>query len=279
MLTQRLPAPRLRPFVKMLWVSEPSPGAPAGGAVLEHVLPTGGMHLVFRLSGTPVRLLQGPGDQAQTLGQAVVGGARSSFYVKDVSAPAGSVGAQLYPGTAQLLFGATSDELAERHTPLQDLWGPHAALALEQLLGAPNPAARLGVLEALLAARLPAVRALHPAVAQALRQIGHAPRVEDLVRNSGYSHRQFVALFRRAVGLAPKVYARVLRFQSVLHQAHALALTQEPVHWAGLAQDAGFSDQAHFNREFRAMAGVTPEGYRKQAPAQANHLGLPGEKK
>ncbi|HSV55197.1 MAG TPA: AraC family transcriptional regulator, partial [Burkholderiaceae bacterium] len=187
---------------------------------------------------------------------------------------AGSVGAQLYPGVAELLFGASSEELAGRHTPLEDLWGAHAGLALEQLQGVATPQARLGLLEALLAARLPAVRALHPAVAQALQQIGGPLRVEALVRQSGYSHRQFVALFKRAVGLSPKVYGRVLRFQSVLYQAHGLALSSEPVRWAELALDAGFSDQAHFNREFRAMAGVTPEAYRRQAPAHANHLAL-----
>jgi AraC-like DNA-binding protein len=81
-------------------------------------------------------------------------------------------------------------------------------------------------------------------------------------------------LFKRAVGLPPKVYARVLRFQSVLKQAHGMARLNRLVSWADLALQAGYSDQAHFSREFRAMAGVTPEAYRRQASEHANHLGL-----
>jgi AraC-like DNA-binding protein len=276
-MLQRLPAPPLRAFVKMLWIS--ASGASRAGAVAhEHVMPSGEMHLVFRLSGPPVRLRDGPVGGVRELGYAMVGGARSSFYVKDVAAPAEAVGAQLYPGAAELLFGASSEELAGRHTPLADLWGAQAARALEQLQAAPTPAARLGVLEQWLAARLPAVRALHPAVAQALRIAHGSQRVEALVRASGYSHRQFNALFRHAVGLSPKAYVRVLRFQSVLQQSHRRACMQEPPSWADLALQSGFSDQAHFNREFRAMAGVTPEAYRKLVGAHAGHLSLPIDK-
>lgn len=277
-MLQRLPAPPLRAFVKSLWVSAPA-STRAAASTHEHVMPSGEMHLVFRLSGPPVLLFDGPATGPHALGHAVVGGARSTFYVKDIAQAGGasimSVGAQLYPGASEFLFGASSDELAQRHTPLADLWGVHASLALEQLQSAPNPEACLCVLEQWLAARLPALRGLHPAVAQALRIAHGQQRVDALVRASGYSHRQLNALFRRAVGLSPKAYLRVLRFQSVLQRSHVLAAAQMPIAWADLAQQSGFSDQAHFNREFRAMAGVTPEAYRQLAGAHASHLALP----
>lgn len=269
---QRAPSARLRPFVQTLWATEPGPAVGACG--IEHVLPTGTMHLVFRLGGDPVRLLPA-GQAAQALGRAVVGGARTRFYVKAVSAPAASVGAQLYPGAAELLFGVPADALAECHTPLQELWGQRADEALEQLHAAPTLAARLNVMEALLLARLAPMRALHPAVAQALRHIEGPVTVQWLVQQSGYSHRQFSAQFQRAVGLAPKAYARVLRFQRVLHHLHGRARTGAHAEWADAAQAAGYFDQPHFNREFRAMAGVTPEAYRARLPAQPNHLLLP----
>jgi AraC-like DNA-binding protein len=276
-MPQRLPAPPLRAFVKLLWISgseAPRAGANANANAnaREHVMPSGEMHLVFRLSGPPVRVFEEGASAPHAMGHAVVGGARSSFYAKEVVGPATSIGAQLYPGASEYLFGASSEELAERHTPLSDLWGGQAALALAQLQAAPTPDACMNVLEQWLAARLPVLRGLHPAVAQALRVAHGAQRVDALVRASGYSHRQFNALFRRAVGLSPKAYVRVLRFQSVLQQSHRLAALQAPADWADLALQAGFSDQAHFNREFRAMAGVTPEAYRQGVGAHAAHL-------
>jgi hypothetical protein len=83
MLISRPPHPRLRPFVKMLWVSAPSDGQHAVPGAREHVLPTGDMHLVFRLSDTPLRLFHDEYDaDGETASHAGVGGARSAFYAR-----------------------------------------------------------------------------------------------------------------------------------------------------------------------------------------------------
>jgi hypothetical protein len=123
MLATRVPRPSLRPFVKVLWATEQTRAPQFIASAREHVLPTGSMHLVFRLSDPPLRLFDGVEDtDGHTLGHAIVGGARSTFYVRDISTPSCSVGAQLHPGAAESLFGATAEELAERHTRLEDLW-------------------------------------------------------------------------------------------------------------------------------------------------------------
>jgi len=232
------------------------------------------MHLVFRLSDHPLRIFANDEDAGgRVLGCAIVGGARSTFYLRDISEPTCAVGAQLLPGAAQLLFGVPADELAERHTLLDDLWGSSADLARAHLVEAGSPERRLDVLQSLLAARLPAVRALHPAVAQALKQFWMTNDVRKVVLASGYSHRQFISLFRRAVGLTPKLYCRVLRFQEVLNRFAG----NPAASLAELAIDAGYSDQPHFNREFREFAGVTPEHYRRVSPKCPHHVPvLPG---
>ena len=77
---------------------------------------------------------------------------------------------------------------------------------------------RLDAFERLLAQRLPVVRGLHPAVARALERLGSPTAVHEVVKQSGYSHRRFITLFSRAVGLTPKMYARVMRFQRALRR-------------------------------------------------------------
>jgi AraC-like DNA-binding protein len=197
-----------------------------------------------------------------TFGHAIIGGARSSYYVKDITKPAHSVGVQLLPGACRILFGAGAGELAERHTRLDDVWGQSAVTARDRILAARTPEAQMAVLESILAAQLPEVRALHPAVAQALEQLGRTSGVREIVRASGYSHRAFLSLFREAVGLAPKLYSRVLRFQKVLERLEA-----EPrVTWVDLAYGAGYSDQPHFIREFREFAGRSPGELRRDYP-------------
>lgn len=268
---QRLPsAPPLRRFVSTVWASGVTP--PTSPARREHVLPTGAMHLVFRLSGPPLRIFRDHADGVGvTLGHAIVGGARSAFYARDVSVPTRSVGAQLLPGAAAALFGVPADALAGHHTPLDALWGDEAALAVERLHAAFTPSRQLAVLEALLLAKLAAAPALHPAVAHALRQLQGDADIRRVVEASGYSHRRLISLVREATGLAPKTYARVMRFQRMLGR-----IERHPeLPWVDLALDAGYSDQAHLSREFAAIAGVTPQAWRRAAPPSANHVPVP----
>jgi AraC-like DNA-binding protein len=208
------------------------------------------------------------GRIARDLGFAVVGGARSSSFGRDIATPSVSIGAQLQPGAARLLFGMPASELAERHTRLDDLWGVDAAGARDRILEAATPEARLVAFEDILAARLPRVRALHPAIAGALEQCDTIERIDGLVEASGYSHRRFIALFRDAVGLTPKRFARVRRFQAALTRA-----ARDPqARWIDIAIDLGYSDQAHFAREFREFSGLTPEAYRRAAPDSPFHV-------
>ncbi|MDQ3518428.1 MAG: AraC family transcriptional regulator, partial [Gemmatimonadota bacterium] len=123
-----------------------------------------------------------------------------------------------------------------------------------------------------LVARLPTVRGLHPVVAHALERFSETDLVRDVVSETGYSHRRFIQLFLRAVGLKPKVFCRIIRFQRMLER-----LDRSPSSsWAGLALNSGYSDQAHFNREFREFAGVSPSQYRDAAPAFPNHVPVRG---
>ncbi|MDM0105651.1 AraC family transcriptional regulator [Variovorax sp. J22R24] len=271
MLLTRAPSPSLRPFVRSMWAADPTVGLPACGAfVREHVLPTGDMHLVFRLSGPPLRLFADGADSlGHTVGHAIVGGARSAYYARDVSVATRSVGVQLRPGAARALFGVPADELAERHTPLDALWGIQASEALERLYSAVSPRAQLALLEDLLNERLKRQpRAMHPAVAQALLRLGSGATVSDLVNASGYSHRRFIALFKDAAGLPPKRLERVLRFQRVM----AAAPGSGALPWVDLALQSGYSDQPHFNRDFLEITGMTPQAYRRASPLAPNHV-------
>lgn len=267
----RPPIAPLRPFVRLLWAGFTPPALARPGR--EHVLPTGHMHLALRWGGPPLQLLPAgdapDGAQAWSPGPAVVGGARAGYYAKQAGTHGWSVGAQLEPGATGALLRTSAADLAEHHTPLADVCGPGAVAELmERLQAQSDPEACLRVLETWLLARMArTVRGLHPAIAAALASLHAGAPVQQAVHASGLSHRHLIARFRDATGLAPKQHARVLRLQL------ALAALQAPgLQPAGIAADAGFADQAHFTREFRALTGVTPTDWLRAAPAQRNHV-------
>jgi AraC-like DNA-binding protein len=262
--------PELRPFVKELWFSD-EPAVPANAAAdRELALPTGDTHLVFRISGGPITMFRDSLDRSGvTAGLAAVGGARASFYVKDICAVSSTVGAVLRPGAALPLFGAHAGELAGRHTPLDDLWPTGASSAWDQLAAESDPERRLDLLESMLKARLPDVRGIHPAIAMALEAFQVPTPVREVVRTSGYSHRHFVEIFQQTVGLNPKTYCRLRRFGDALER---MRVTETSI--AELALDTGYSDQAHLCRDFRDFAGLTPGEYIEIAPRFAYHVSV-----
>lgn len=268
LMSSRAPSSRLRPFVKTLWVLETS-----GQAVpRERVLPTGTLHIVLRLAGPGLRLFRTPEDpDGEQVGLSVIGGARETFYVRDVSQPTVSVGAQLWPGAAAFLLGVSANTLTGRHTALEDVWGQAAVAELrDRLLQAKTAAAKLALFEQALEARLPQVKGVHPAVAHALDRFAQQEDVASVVDSLGFSHRHFITLFTGSVGLSPKRFSRVLRFSRAVEQLNAEV--ERSLAAVGLA--AGYSDQAHFSREFQSFAGISPGQYRKLRLSTPNHVPL-----
>lgn len=161
---------------------------------------------------------------------------------------------RLTPLGAHLVLGIPLDELADRTTPIDDVWG--AAPLVDRLAHLPTWDARFDLLDRVLAARIAAARPLTPEVEGAWRRLvataGAVP-VADLVRASGWSRRHFARRFAAQAGLPPKTFARILRFD------RAKARLEQPfASLAEVALDCGYYDQAHFNRDFRAFAGCTP---------------------
>ncbi len=265
MLSKREPAPALRPFVRTLWLLDTTTMAVGGR---ERVLPTGSMHLALRLSGAPFTLFEDASTGAsESAGLGVIGGPRSGPYVRNLS-PGRSVGVQFEPGAASLLFRVPAHELAERHTSLGDLWGNEASELRERLASIDDSAAVLEAMERFLLARLPRVHGIDPAIAHALDRFARAIPVHQVVDEVGWSHRRFLDRFRNAVGIPPKRFCRVRRLGTVLR----LAGREPDASLVDLALAAGYSDQPHFNREFRELAGMTPGEYRSAAPSAAHHV-------
>ena len=61
-------------------------------------------------------------------------------------------------------------------------------------------------------------------------------------------------MFKRYVGLTPKVYQRVLRFNEVFVKIRE----NGTIDWAEVAVQCGYADQSHFIKEFRRFSGFKP---------------------
>ncbi|MBN8742271.1 MAG: hypothetical protein BGP24_04835 [Lysobacterales bacterium 69-70] len=253
----------LQPFVELFWARA---AQPARSGLRERVLPSGLPHLALRLDGAGLRLYADEYDRdGELIANAVVAGVRTRPYFKEVGEPSRSVGAVLRPGAARALFGCSAAMLADRHVALGELWGGEADVLLQRLAQAADTERQIELLQGTLLRRLRPIRAVPAPIAAALAAVTADSDIAALVRAGGCSHKHFVALFRDAVGLPPKRYARVLRLQRALQ-------SQSDDGWSERALDAGYSDQAHLQREFRALTGLTPQHWRRAQTGSTHHL-------
>jgi AraC-like DNA-binding protein len=79
-------------------------------------------------------------------------------------------------------------------------------------------------------------------------------RVQDLAHHAGLSVRQFERRFTTVLGISPKVYARILRFEAALHRK---SLTGR--NWTTIANDLGYHDQMHMIHDFESLSGKRPK--------------------
>ena len=95
-----------------------------------------------------------------------------------------------------------------------------------------------------------------------------AATVREVAQSTGLSERRFSQIFREQVGLSPKVFTRVQRFQRTVAQLHAGV----EIPWAEMALDCGYYDQSHFANEFRAFSGIDATTYSASRTLWANHV-------
>jgi AraC-like DNA-binding protein len=131
----------------------------------------------------------------------------------------------------------------------------------DALADARGPRAQLQAAARWLNARLRGAPLPDPAIAWVCAQIeasrGQVP-IGALCERAGLSPMRLPARFRSQVGVTPKHFARIARFR---HALELLGRGAGAPALAELAADAGYADQAHFNAEFRSMAGMTLGAY------------------
>src|SRR5208283_6042038 len=95
--------------------------------------------------------------------------------------------------------------------------------------------------------------------------------VAECSRSIGISERRLSQVFREHVGLSPKLWCRIRRFQSAAEALHRGV----EIPWAELALACGYYDQPHFANDFRAFSGIDPTTYSTKQLRWQNHIPVP----
>lgn len=279
------PGPPLDQFVELVtYYADYQPGH-----TKERILPDGAVEIIVDLTDSPKKLYDREDfSRATEFRKAWISGMRRQWIVVQADAGGSMVIIRFRPGGAYPFLDFAVEGLNDTVDQLDAVFGRATASLRDRILEAPTVDGKMAAVEAWLMERARGRLELNPAVEFLAGRL-FAPagiRISDVVEEIGYSQRHVLSIFRRWVGLSPKEYGSLRRFQQVLTTlargatpgdltAAAAELKgsalPEP-DWADLAAAHGYYDQSHLIHDFRRYAGMTPRQYATSFRGLENYL-------
>ncbi|MBE9157060.1 AraC family transcriptional regulator [Nodosilinea sp. LEGE 06152] len=241
--------------------------------VQTRLLPMGTMELVINLyeDRIPLTDRQSRLQRSSTSGIRLCGPHSKNFVIQDTRTIS-MMGVHFRPGGGTVFLDLPAGELHNEIVSLSELWKTRAAELRDCLIQESAPENRFRLLEQFLMQMLRSPN-YHPAVNFALQQFRQSANltIRAVTEQTGFSSRHFNQLFRDQVGVTPKLFCRIQRFQKVLE----MLSVRTPVDWMDIAFTCGYFDQAHLIHDFRAFADCTPTEYLTQRGFHPCHIALP----
>lgn len=247
------PSPELAEQIECFWLLTGT-GA-SGESEAQRVLPDGCPELIFNFGDPFQRLLENGRTEKQ--GRALVAGQlERAIRIR----PTGAVrllGLRFRPGGAHRFLGFPQNELTGRIQELEAVAGMWARPLISEVLDARTRGEAKAALERVLVRRRRERTEAEQGVEKAVDAIlasGGMVLPGRLAEAMGISGRQLARRFERVVGLGPKRFCRIIRFQQVFRRVER----GERVSWAAVAAECGYYDQAHLIKDFKEFSGETP---------------------
>jgi AraC-like DNA-binding protein len=266
---ERSPHPALCPFIKSLWYARD----PNATHRHERVLPTGRAQIVISLARDYLTDANHPTNPFEHTAPAIFLGIYSRHQQIDTIDLTELIGAVFHPAGTLPFFPANTRHFTNCETSLDDIWGNSLPSLRDQLRQAPTPNQKFATLEADLLDRLQRSKTPRrdPIIDFALTHLHDSPgttTITELTRTTGLSPRRLSERFNEQVGVSPKLYCRIQRFQQAVQQMHQ----GTDINWAELALICGYYDQSHFANDFRAFSGFCATAYSATNRIWANHI-------
>ncbi|HMR91851.1 MAG TPA: helix-turn-helix domain-containing protein [Chitinophagaceae bacterium] len=259
-----IPAPALQPYVRCYWVFEVN-GNDAPFSQL--LFPFGSFELIFNLLNAPQMKMAGQ-QSSFVQPDSLYPGQFTRPFVLSYTQRAKCIGVSLHPWMGKLLFNIPAQEFTDRVTNINTV--DDQGSLREKLLDAGTETELIARLEMHLLNKLKSYQPdpVSSLIAKTILCNPTADGFKNIVSSIGFTRRRVEQRFLETTGLPMGFFVRKIRFQkavALLRHGQQLSLTQ-------IGLEAGYYDQAHFIREFRAFAGLTPSAFLKESSEMKNFV-------
>ena len=260
-----LPSAPLRDYINCFWIIS-SNDEEMLPAEWDRTLPDGSLEIVLQLQDT-IQRKQPRGEPEEEEKNILIGQVTEPY----LFAPSGKthmLGIRFFPHTAHYFFDFPASDITDTYLDLTLVWSNSWIQRLKNRtreMG--NHSKTVSELENILIEKLDnrdhtrSDRYFSHACRTIMNYGGKVP-IADISNDIGISNRYLERLFQKKLGISPKLFSSVIRFQQVFKFFEIPG----PISLTGIAYRTGYYDQSHFNREFKRFAGISPHQY-----IQENH--------
>ncbi len=175
------------------------------------------------------------------------------------------------PGAGFPLIHKDISKFTNQVVPAEEIFGKPILNLLQELKQPIAPEEKFKAIEKWLDKQLIEDDFYLEVIRYAIEAIENSPtqiNLSELSEKLGYSQKQFIQLFKKYVGLTPKQFHRIVRFNEIL----AAVENKEAISWTIVATDCGYFDQAHFIKDFQSFSGINPKKYLSDIKDYPNFL-------
>ncbi|TDO24574.1 helix-turn-helix domain-containing protein [Pedobacter duraquae] len=254
--TKIKPHPDLADFIECYWMMYSDDPIP----VVEKIIPDGFTEIIFNYRDVYRSKISGAWQlQSPNL---LAGQLRTFFYLQNTGTT-GSIAIKLKPAALTQIFGLNMEEYLDKIVDLDTFPNPELGELKEKIrfLYSIDYSKKKPFVKQVLDEFFSGV--IKPETENPLRaplelifsSNGMVP-VSEMALAAGVSERQLERLFKKHIGLSPKYYARIIRFNYIFQ-----LIQGKKSSWAEVVYQSGYYDQSHFIRNFKAFTGEDPSSY------------------
>lgn len=249
------PSKALAPYLKCMWILENE--VPAAGA-MDKVLPDACPELIIHY-GDRFRIRDSNG-RIRIQPRSFVFGPLTKHIEIGPSGSTGIIAARFYPGGAAAFLPVPVKQLTNTYVSLRNLFGKKGAELEHTICSLSTHAEKRAALENFLAAQL-VPRSFNAIIPHELNRLITGKtvpvRIDHLSKELNMGRRHLERKFNNDAGMSPKMLIRITRFQNIFR----ILNQKKPDSLTGLTYEAGYYDQSHFIRDFKAFTGMSPAAY------------------
>jgi AraC-like DNA-binding protein len=260
-----LPGQRLVPYVKCYW----SLANDTENASRERIFPDGCIELIFNTGDLMRKYDSATSFHIQP--RSFIHGQLTKFIEIEPTGETKIFSARFQPGGLQRFIDFEVGELTGITKSVGEIWGDAGNALEKDIIGTPSDTEKIEILERFLAEKLNLSSRYDADAEYCVNQMidtNGSASIEQIAAIMNIGKRQLERKFVAAVGLPPKMLARILRFQHTLQ----LIENHQFVSFTQVAYDGGFYDQAHFIKDFKQFTGLNPKKYFSSNLEMAKYL-------